>query len=156
MRFRFQVEQYLKAALLDTTGKLTVGNQGPQWNGKVKLAGLSYSNSAEWGVVVFSHTHALGVDLEKTKRVLKKNYLQLAKRFFHSSEYEQLRAESIFDGPTQFLKLWMMKEAYSKMKRKNLIEFININVSDQASFSPLVKTREDYRAIIAIDSEVIG
>ena len=157
LRFRSEVEKYLKGALLDPTGKLTVGNAGPEWNGKEKLAGLSYSNTVSagegWGVVVFSRTHALGVDLERENRVLKKNYLELAKRFFHASEYEALKKESIFDGAGKFLELWMKKEAYSKMRRKHLVEFINVAVEGEAVFEPLMKIRDGYRAIVALGSK---
>ena len=158
MRFRLSVESFLREALSDPAGVMKVGDQGPEWHGKVKLEGLSYSNTFSnnigWGVVVFSHSHELGVDLEKTNRVLKKNYLALAKRFFHATEYEQLKTETIFNGSAKFLELWMKKEAYSKLKRKHLMEFINVSVSN-AHFEPLMKMRQGYRAVLAINAKVI-
>jgi phosphopantetheinyl transferase len=75
--------------------------------------------------------------------------LELAKRFYHQLEFEQLKLISIFEGPTQFLRLWMMKEAYSKLQRLHLVEFINQAVSDKAVFEPLMKTRIGYQAIVA-------
>ena len=152
MRFRFEVETYLQVALNDATGALVVGERGPEWQGKEKLCGLSYANTVEWGVVVFSRTHALGVDLEKENRVLKKNYLEIAKRFFHSSEWESLKVESVFESTGKFFQLWMMKEAYSKMKRQGLPTVINTVVDDQAVFEPLMKIRQGYRAIIAMSN----
>ena len=150
MHFRLLVEQCLQEALVDSAGKLLVDERGPHWMGEEKLAGLSYSNSAEWGVLVFSRTHELGVDLERQDRTLKKNYLALAKRFFHLSEYEALKLGSVFDGQSRFLKLWMEKEAYSKLRRENLAQHINQVVSDQAEFEPVMKTRIGYWAVVAI------
>ena len=132
---------------------MVVGSSGPEWFGEVKLAGLSYSNTEGWGVVVFSRTHELGVDLEKSNRVLKTNYLALAKRFFHSSEYEALKNESVFDGATKFLELWMKKEAYSKMKRRHLLEFISLPLGRDACFAVLQKFRVGYRALLALRIE---
>ncbi len=129
---------------------MVVGNSGPEWFGEVKLVGLSYSNTEGWGVVVFSRTHELGVDLEKSNRVLKTNYLALAKRFFHPSEYESLKKESIFDGATKFLELWMKKEAYSKMRRRNLAELIHLPLDLDSRFEELKKLRAGYRAVLAI------
>lgn len=128
---------------------MIVDEQGPHWNGKETLEGLSYSNTEGWGFVVFSRTHEIGVDLESEKRVLKKNYLQLAQRFFHGSEVENLKKVSVFDGPSAFLELWMKKEAYSKMKRQHLVDFINEAISDRAHFEAPMKTRLKYRAMIA-------
>lgn len=148
--FRIEVEKFLKQSLADDTGKLLVDDHGPHWIGKETIAGLSYSNTLNWGVVVFSRTHVIGVDLERADRLLKKNYLELAKRFFHYSEYESLKKESIFDGAGKFLELWMKKEAYSKMKRDQLVKFINVAISNEVRFESLMKIRDGYRAIIAI------
>ncbi len=130
---------------------LSVGEHGPEWLGMEILAGLSYSHSAEWGVLVFSRSHALGVDLEKSNRFLKKNYLALAKRFFHPSEAEELKQCSVFEGASRFLEFWMQKEAYSKMRRKHLVKFIHATVSDQARFEPLMKTRQGYLSVVALE-----
>ncbi len=150
-RFRLLVEQFLRETLNDLEGYLKVDSEGPHWNGKEKLAGLSYANTRGWGLVIFSRTHALGVDLEREDRVLKENYLKLAKRFFHESEFKTLESESIFDGPRKFLDLWMKKEAYSKMKRKHLMEFINVAVPSDAVFEPLMKMRVGYLAVVALE-----
>jgi len=143
----------LQESLSDPAGKLVVDERGPNWNGKEKLTGLSYSNTEGWGVLVFSKTHELGVDLEKETRVLKKNYLELAKRFFHSTEVEWLEREAVFDGPVCFLDLWMKKEAYSKMKRQHLVDFIGASIAQKAVFEPLMKTRVGYKAIIALPND---
>jgi phosphopantetheinyl transferase (holo-ACP synthase) len=148
------VEAFLKQALLDSTGALVVDESGPHWNGLEKLKGLSYSNTFSsgegWGVVVFSRTHELGVDLEKSNRLLKQNYLEIAERFFHDSEYESLKRESIFDGPEKFLNIWMQKEAYSKLKREPLVRYLSESLSADVVFESLMKIRQGYRAILAI------
>lgn len=150
VHFRLSVESFLKDALSDPDGKLQVGESGPVWKGSVSLAGLSYANTTGWGVVVFSKTHALGVDLEKADRAVKLKHLELAERFFHAHEFEALKKESVFNSPDLFLELWMKKEAYSKLKRVNLVKFINVEIAGLADFESLVKVREGYRAVVAI------
>jgi phosphopantetheinyl transferase (holo-ACP synthase) len=145
-----EVELFLRAALNDHAGGLIVDERGPHWKGEVTLRGLSYSNTEGWGVVVFSRSHELGVDLERMDRAMKKNHLAVAKRFFHVSEYELISLASPFDSPLMFLDLWMKKEAASKLMRVGLAKMIGTPLPSNYEYRPLEKVREGYRSIVAL------
>jgi len=145
-----EVEAFLKSALNDSAGVLVVDEHGPHWNGTVALRGLSYSNTEGWGVVVFSRTHELGIDLEKTNRAFKKNHLDVAKRFFHADEYGVLASVSPFDSALAFLDLWMKKEAASKLMRVGLAKMIGDHLPSIYEYRHLEKVREGYQVIVAI------
>ncbi len=149
-RFRLEVQNHLKRVLGDPEGELVVDDQGPRWEGDVSLKGLSYSNTEGWGVVVFSKTHALGVDLERVDRPLHRNHLDVAKRFFHPEEFQQIAAASPFDSLSLFMDLWMKKEAASKLLRVGLAKMIANRLPQQFEYRSLEKVREGYRAIVAI------
>ncbi len=134
----------------DPEGELVVDDRGPHWRGSVSLKGLSYSNTDGWGVLVYSRTHAVGVDLELEGRSLHRNHLDVAKRFFHPDEFREIAEASPFDSLTLFMDLWMKKEAASKLMRVGLAKMIADRLPDQYDYRTLAKVREGYRAVIAI------
>lgn len=152
-RFRLEVQNHLRRVLKDPEGELVVDEKGPHWKGSVDLRGLSYSNTEGWGVVVHSHSHALGVDLERLDRSMQRDHVGVAKRFFHPDEYQQIISASPFDSLTLFMELWMKKEAASKLMRVGLAKMIANRLPAEFEYRPLEKVREGYRAVVAISAE---
>jgi phosphopantetheinyl transferase len=148
------VENYLKLTLNDPLGKLIVSDHGPYWEGQDNLPGLSYSNTDGWGVVVFSRAFSIGVDVEKADRLLKKNYLKIAGRYFHQSDFEVLKNTPVLEGLNVFLDLWMKKEAASKLMRVGLAEIIKDPLPKEYEYQALVKSRVGYKAIVALSSPI--
>jgi hypothetical protein len=105
MGFRSQVERLLNSKL--GPGTLMVDDQGPQGFG---LKGLSYAHTNAWGLLVWSQSHRLGVDIERADRTLSQSPKALSKRYF-GTEIENQNA---------FLNLWCKKEAYAKWTRLGL------------------------------------
>jgi len=66
---------------------------------------FNLSHAGHWILLGISEKQELGVDVECLKTL---NYLALAKRFFHSLEFEQIKDQ--YD----FFKLWTYKEAFVK------------------------------------------
>ena len=131
-----------------------VGDHGPFWEGRDHLPGLSYSNTDGWGVVVFSRAFAIGVDVEKSNRLLKKSHLKIAERYFHSTEVEKLNQVRVFEGLPAFLELWMKKEAASKLMRVGLAEMIADPLPADYEYQTLAKIPAGYRAVVALASPV--
>lgn len=136
----------------DPEGQLEVGERGPFWIGSVTLKGISYSHTPDYGVLVFSKTHLLGVDAEKVDRVMKKEEEKIARRFFHPDETASLQKNPKSKMKKSFLDLWMKKESYSKLKREPLVKVIRLEVHSKARFEVLPKIPEGYVAILAIES----
>jgi phosphopantetheinyl transferase len=153
-RFRLDVQNHLRSVLKEPEGELVVDDQGPHWKGQVALAGLSYSNTEGWGVVVHSKTHALGVDLEKMDRLLHRNHLDVAKRFFHPDEFRKIAETSPFDSLPLFMDLWMKKEAASKLMRVGLAKMIASRLPEEYEYRALEKVRDGYRAVIAMSASL--
>ena len=139
----------MRSVLNDPDGKLVVNDHGPFWEGRDALPGLSYSHTDGWGVVVFSRAFAVGVDVEKSDRLLKKNHLKIAERYFHISESQWLNTKSIQDGYPKFLELWMKKEAASKLMRVSLAEMISDPLPNGFEYGPLSVIRTGYQAVLA-------
>ncbi len=131
-----------------------MSDHGPYWEGQGNLPGLSYSNTDGWGVVVFSRAFSIGVDVEKADRLLKKNYLKIAGRYFHQSDFEVLKNTPVLEGLNVFLDLWMKKEAASKLMRVGLAEIIKDPLPKEYEYQALVKSRVGYRAIVALSSPI--
>jgi phosphopantetheinyl transferase (holo-ACP synthase) len=154
-RFRLEVQNHLRTVLEDPEGELVVDDQGPHWKGKQELKGLSYSNTEGWGALVYSRTHALGVDLERMDRPLHRNHRDVAKRFFHPDEFQMIQDASPFDSLTIFMDLWMKKEAASKLMRVGLAKMIALRLPTELEYRPLEKVRDGYRAVVAISAGTI-
>jgi phosphopantetheinyl transferase len=127
LAFRLVVEAYLRAELNDAKGCLVVDENGPHWKSAVPVV-LSYSHSAELGLLVFSRTHFLGVDIESESREFKGDPLKLAVRFFPAEEIKTLNKLSQSEQKSAFLKLWVQKEAYAKISRLGLAKTLEQGV----------------------------
>lgn len=149
--FRSHIQEFLREYLKDPEGELEVGERGPDWKGAVLLGGISYSHTQGWGVLVFSRTHRVGVDVELTNRKMKLELLKIAKRFFHPEEVSALKEKSGTGLRDLFLDLWLKKESHSKLKRIPLMQVVSNQVEAGFRFETLVKVREGYRSIIALE-----
>ena len=118
--FRMSVQDYLQKNLPDPTGILVVNESGPHWQGTQKI-NLSYAHTVGAAILVFSFTHAVGVDVEPKSRVVDEP-IELAKRFFHATEIEQLSKHPPTRHSGETLKLWVKKEAYAKFTRLGLAQ----------------------------------
>jgi phosphopantetheinyl transferase len=92
---------------------------------------LSYSHTEGAGILIYSRSFELGVDLESTTREVRDSPLKIAERYFHETEVNLLR--SLERKPDElrkhFLELWLKKEAYGKLTRKGLKDSIHAEVS---------------------------
>jgi hypothetical protein len=149
-----EVETFLKRTFNDPDGRLIVGDHGPFWEGRDHLPGLSYSNTDGWGAVVFSRAFSIGIDVEKVDRLLRKNYLKIAERYFHKSEFEFLKKIPVLHGHQNFMDLWMKKEAASKLMRLGLAEMIKDPLPKEFDYQILTKTRIGYKAMLALSLPV--
>lgn len=93
------ISRYDKA--YDYTIKLTANNK-PEY--KDKNIHFNLSHTGDYVVCAISE-NAVGVDIEH----IRKNYLKVARRFFTDSEYQW-----IGEDENRFLRIWTLKEAYSK------------------------------------------
>jgi hypothetical protein len=148
---RVQIERYLQKKLADAEGKLIVKDDGPWWQGGVKLVGLSYSHASVsvpkdqsqsgFTLLAFSRTHELGVDVESRGRAFQLKPQQIADRYFHVAERQ-----------LPFLDLWLRKEAYAKATRLGLAKTIQLesHAITQFLFKTVEKTPVDFTATIAL------
>jgi hypothetical protein len=142
---RRQIENYLRTKLKDEAGHLIVNEQGPWWEGQVKLAGLSYAHSASsaagFTILLFSLTHELGVDVESQDRVFQLQPEQIAQRYFHPNEQK-----------APFLDLWLKKEAYAKATRQGLAKTIHTETAaiTQFLFKPLEKVPTGFSSTLCL------
>lgn len=120
MALRARIEAYLREVLVDPSGRLEVGEDGPHWRGS--SANLSYSHSDGGALLVYSRTARLGVDIERENRAFAQSPEALARRFFHSSEVGAARDRATF------LRLWCKKEALGKWSRGGLKESLRVIV----------------------------
>jgi 4'-phosphopantetheinyl transferase len=119
---------------------------------------LAHSNGR--ALIVVSETAVVGVDLEKVRSVPK--LLELAKRFFKSSEYDAIVALPESLQPAQFFAYWTCKEAYLKAVGIGLSQISNLELHIDESSVTVVKspcdrifnlTRFD---LTCLDSTAIG
>lgn len=96
-------------------------------NGKPVCEGLffSVSHSKEVLVQVFSDSADIGVDVEIMNS--QKPWLKLAKRYFHSCEYSQLKSMTEKEAVSLFFTLWTAKEAVCKAHGGRLWYFLADN-----------------------------
>lgn len=111
-QFRKQVEAWLREKF--GPGELTVDDQGPRG---FQLAGLSYSHTEKFGIVVASRTHSLGVDIESSTRTLNHSPAELSQRYFRKT----------ITDPAEFLDEWCKKEAYAKWTRLGLARTLHLD-----------------------------
>ncbi|PZT54600.1 4'-phosphopantetheinyl transferase family protein [Paenibacillus silvae] len=71
---------------------------------------FNVSHSGEWVALISGGTDELGIDIEKVAPI----DLQIAERFFSSSECQFLAAMSVETQQDTFYRLWTLKESYIK------------------------------------------
>jgi len=101
-------------------------------NGKPFTDGLffSISHCRNKLIQVFSTDGdgEVGIDIEYKNS--KRNYLKLAKRYFHINEYEHMQSLAKHEAIVLFYKLWTTKEAYCKYRGGTLWHFLEDNFLD--------------------------
>ena len=150
MMFRSQVQNYLREKLKDRAGTLEVRGDGPHWMGSIPLKGVSYAHTDhsghKIGVLVFSESFEVGVDVEHLERVFHLNPELIAERFFH--EDEQVKASD----PKQFLEIWVKKEAYAKATRRGLVGTLKTSMDalEDAVLESIPHSPPGFFAVIAL------
>ncbi len=100
-------------------------------NGKPIIKGMHFSVSHSKNVVVqaFNDSQALGVDVEYINN--KRNYLALAKRYYHLEEFEQMKSLKPKHACQLFYTLWSLKEAVCKAEGGRLWYYLSQNYLQQ-------------------------
>lgn len=127
---------------------------------------FNLSHTKEAAVFAVSQEVEIGVDIEKVKPF--KNYLDIAKRFFHPDEYSQLlNIANVQQQQRQFFTIWTAKEAILKATGEGIAAGLNsfsvhqnLSKPDELDHSyaenialiPL-KTPDDYVATLALIGE---
>ncbi|HHL31695.1 MAG TPA: 4'-phosphopantetheinyl transferase superfamily protein [Oceanospirillales bacterium] len=100
-------------------------------NGKPELTGVEYhggfsiSHSRNLLVQAFSSIGVIGIDVEYKNH--RRNYLKLAKRYFHTQEYNYIRRLDENSSMQWFYKLWTAKEAVCKAEGGRLWYYLRDN-----------------------------
>ncbi len=151
MKFRKQVEAFIRAQFIDPSGFLKVDESGPHWEGTPLH--LSYAHTENVAILVYSRTHAVGVDVEALGRIFKTSIDSLAKRFFHPNEFQLIeQIEDLQLQRNEFLKLWVKKEAYAKLTRLGLSGSVSeeLGLKKGIQFETVPATPLDFLAWVAI------
>ena len=77
-----------------------------------QLVQFNLSHTDDFAVLAVTRTHLIGVDIEKM--IEKRANLDIAKRFFSTQEYEQLRGLPDEKFARGFFNVWTRKEAFVK------------------------------------------
>ena len=129
--FRRTVETEIQNAIHDPDGRLQISEAGvPTWSGAKVF--LSYSHTQNLGLLVFSKTNRIGVDIESLDRLWTQDLKKIAERFFSPEEAMRIKAVTGADLKIAFLDLWTRKEAYAKFSKLGLSRTIQVPV-DQIS-----------------------
>ncbi len=99
-------------------------------NGKPTTSGIhfSISHSKDRLVQAFSLQGELGVDIEFIND--QRDYLKLAKRYFHLREYKLLKSLEQKNAALLFYNLWTVKEAVCKVQGGRLWFYLDDNYLD--------------------------
>jgi len=84
-------------------------------NGRIRF---NLSHSKDHALIAFTVGREVGVDIEHERKGIE--CLELAKRFFSGSEYEELRNMDAVERVSAFYRCWTRKEAYIKAAGKGL------------------------------------
>ena len=87
---------------------------------------FNVSHSGAWLLYGFCLDVSCGVDIEYINH--KNNYLSIAKRFFHCTEFDHLQAMDPVQRAAAFCKLWVLKEAYAKATGHDLFSSLGISL----------------------------
>lgn len=96
-------------------------------NGKPSVEGIHFSIShcQNKVVQVFTKLEVIGVDIEHINP--KRKYLELARRYFHSKEYDYLASLEQQASVHMFYQLWTAKEAICKAQGGRLWYYLEDN-----------------------------
>jgi 4'-phosphopantetheinyl transferase len=87
---------------------------------------FNVSHSGAWLLYGFCLDVECGVDIEYINH--KNNYLSIAKRFFHCTEFDHLQAMDPVRRAAAFCKLWVLKEAYAKATGHDLFSSLGMSL----------------------------
>jgi len=76
---------------------------------------ISLSRSSGYGVIAISTQNPIGVDLQTVLPVSTTDFNYLTQQYLSPPEREQVNSLSNIERPNEFFKLWVQKEAYSKL-----------------------------------------
>ena len=109
---------------------------------------FNLSHTKEMAVLAVANGVEIGVDIEKIKTSA--NYLDIAKRFFHPDEYQQLMEfEDAQQQQQQFYILWTAKEAILKATGEGIAAGLN-KFSVQQHLSNLDELKHTYPETITL------
>jgi 4'-phosphopantetheinyl transferase len=100
-------------------------NGKPELRGTEYHGGFSISHSRNILVQAFSSAGAIGIDIEYKNH--RRNYLKLAKRYFHTQEYNYISSLDENASMQWFYKLWTAKEAVCKAEGGRLWYYLRDN-----------------------------
>jgi 4'-phosphopantetheinyl transferase len=106
---RYILSQYLN--ILPTQLIFSSGEHGKPFLPDHSIK-FNLSHAGEWALVAVSPVSEVGVDIEKTDRVLQ--IMPLAERFFAPGEVTALKALPTEEQANAFFRIWVRKEAYLK------------------------------------------
>ncbi|WP_428819257.1 4'-phosphopantetheinyl transferase family protein [Microbulbifer sp. MCCC 1A16149] len=94
-------------------------------NGKPLLASMpdlhfSLSHSGQWIALAVSCEAPVGIDIEQPSKP--RDFLRIARHYFHPQERALLEAPPLELMPTHFYRLWTMKEAFFKARGTGISE----------------------------------
>lgn len=114
-----------------------------QENGKPFLKNkqlfFNLSHTRDYAILAVSRDIEVGVDIEKHKNL--SNHLDIAKRFFHSDEFQYLlEIEDVQKRQEAFFVFWTAKEAIVKATGEGIVAGLNnFCVKQSLSFMPVLK-----------------
>jgi 4'-phosphopantetheinyl transferase len=95
---------------------------------------LSFSSSGTTAIACASKSHAVGIDIERSRKVV--NVIALARRYFTPEEAETLANLPDAEQSLAFLHYWTAKEAGLKALGKGIIFGLNtFTIKDKGKFS---------------------
>ena len=88
---------------------------------------FNISHSRNISLIAFNKNNQIGIDIEYTKK--NRNFLEIAKLYFSSDEYQSFLALPSNKYRSLFYKLWVMKESYSKAFQIPMSSVLNTDIT---------------------------
>lgn len=101
---------------------------------------FNLSHSGQWLALAVSSLGPVGVDIEHPQKP--RNFINIARHYFHRSEYRALNALQGKAQQEAFYRLWTLKEAFFKARGTGIVEglarirFTNSNAPIAATIEP--------------------
>ncbi len=89
---------------------------------------FSHSNSRNLYAYVISTDAEVAIDIERIRP--QHDFMQLANRYFHTSEQQELSQLSAKHKQLRFYQMWTKKEAWCKLEGGNLWSYLNRPLTD--------------------------